>query len=466
MLGGLEAVELSLSEVENGNRIDAELYNKELVIAEKKIKNQLYTTLSKEAGIIKKGIFDIKADCYTTAGIPFVRISNLKSMLIDDDEIVYIPIEEHLKNEKTGLVYGDIILSKTATAAASFVNLKECNTSQDTVALKLKTSSQLLSEYVVVFLNSTIGLKAMQRWFTGNIQMHLNLDDAKEKLLIPVFSGTFQKAIKNLFHRSIEATHQSKSIYSEAENSLLKELGLTNWEPTIKNSNIKTLKGSFLHSGRIDAEYYQPKFDEIETILLKKKHCRIKEIRTFNSRGLQPLYNAEGMLDVINSKHILENTLDYENFEKTNSENWELQEKARVYKNDILTYTTGANIGRTQTYLIEKPAIASNHVNILRVKEINAVYVGFVINSLIGRLQTEKYSAGSAQSELYPKDLDEFLIPIINERLQIEISQKTQQSLGLQAQSKQLLNIAKKSVEIAIEQNEKAALNYMNKSIL
>jgi restriction endonuclease S subunit len=58
---------------------------------------------------------------------------------------------------------------------------------------------------------------------------------------------------------------------------------------------------------------------------------------------------------------------------------------------------------RTQVYLSSERAFASNHVNLLRIIGENPIYVAFVINSKIGRLRTEKLSAGSAQQELYPK---------------------------------------------------------------
>jgi restriction endonuclease S subunit len=86
------------------------------------------------------------------------------------------------------------------------------------------------------------------------------------------------------------------------------------------------------------------------------------------------------------------------------------------------------------------------------------------MNSIIGRLQTEKFSAGSAQAELYPKDIDEFLIPLVDKETQDKIVQLNEESFLLQQKSKQLLESAKKAVEIAIEKNEKEALKFINES--
>lgn len=124
-------------------------------------------------------------------------------------------------------------------------------------------------------------------------------------------------------------------------------------------------------------------------------------------------------------------------------------------------YTTGANIGRTNIYQSAKKALASNHVNILRIKGEDPSYVAFVMNSFIGRMQTEKLSAGSAQAELYPKDIAKFLIPFVASEIQQRIREKIIVSLALKKQSTALLDVAKHAVEIAIEQDEKAAMAYI-----
>ena len=111
-------------------------------------------------------------------------------------------------------------------------------------------------------------------------------------------------------------------------------------------------------------------------------------------------------------------------------------------------------------YNLDMPALASNHVNILRVNYKYPQYIAFVINSLIGRLQTERLSTGSAQQELYPKDIDNFIIPLVREDIQIQIEKNINEFSYLQKQSKKLLKYAVKIVEIAIEKDEKVAVSY------
>ena len=65
LLEGLEVAELNINALESGLRIDAELYKKSYIKFEQCISKIGFTTFSQEASLIKKGIFDIKADCYS-----------------------------------------------------------------------------------------------------------------------------------------------------------------------------------------------------------------------------------------------------------------------------------------------------------------------------------------------------------------------------------------------------------------
>jgi type I restriction enzyme S subunit len=62
---------------------------------------------------------------------------------------------------------------------------------------------------------------------------------------------------------------------------------------------------------------------------------------------------------------------------------------------------------------------------------------------------------------------DEFYslpVPMINEDIQNKIADLVQQSFALKAQSTHLLDVAKRAVEVAIEQDEAAAFAYIAKN--
>jgi type I restriction enzyme M protein len=49
---------------------------------------------------------------------------------------------------------------------------------------------------------------------------------------------------------------------------------LKNYSPRTKNTSEKSFKSSFVASGRLDAEYYHPKFDELEEKIAKVHKIR------------------------------------------------------------------------------------------------------------------------------------------------------------------------------------------------
>jgi restriction endonuclease S subunit len=137
-----------------------------------------------------------------------------------------------------------------------------------------------------------------------------------------------------------------------------------------------------------------------------------------------------GKVDVINSQHLGPRHIDYEGLEKTYAASFAAASEAHIQRDDLLIYTTGAYIGRTNTYLSDAPAMASNHVNILRLRPgIDAAYMAMVFQSVVGQFQTQKYARGSAQAELYPADIDRFLVPLIDADKQKAIGDLVRESL-------------------------------------
>jgi len=451
LLEGLEISEVMYGDLDSYERIDAELYNKNYTHFKTALKRIPFTTFEKESDIIKKGIFDIKSSCYSTTGIPFVRISNLRNMIIDTSDIVYIPIEEHRKNYKTELKRGDIILSKTAIAAASIVNLEKCNVSQDTVAIKLKSESKVLSYYVVVFLNTKYGLEQLQRRFTGNIQMHLNLDECKKEVLIPVFPKQFQEQIQILFEKSILNSAQSSSLYSEAEDLLLSELDLKDWQPSSNPFNIKQLKESFLASGRLDAEYYQSKYDDLFAQLSKYECDTIKDIAHIK-KSVEPgseAYRDEGIPFVRVSDVTKFGISDPSIFLSPND--FDLQ--ALQPKKDTILLSKDGSVGIA--YKVEKDmdCITSGallHLSVFN-EDYNPDYLTLVLNSVVVQMQAERDSNGAIIQHWKPSEIEQVIIPKLPKPIQDSISAKIQESFALKAESKRLLDEAKMMVEREIE---------------
>jgi restriction endonuclease S subunit len=468
-LEGLEISEVMFSYVLIKNdifRFDSNYFQKKFLLEETVIRDKQYITLKNiEADVRSFGAYSLNNEVhYSDKGIPFIRGVNMKKGRVSFSDMIFI---DELANSllwKSEVKPEMILLSMSGTigdvAIASKNWIYPINSNQDIA--KIDTQGKISAYFLYAFLMSKFGQNYIKREARGSVQQHVFLSQI-EQFEIPIFSENFEKSIQNVIEQSNDLLSSSESCYAQAETLLLDTLGIADFSPGTEAINVKSFRDSFAATGRLDAEYYQPKYEKIEKACFENAAYikRIKNIQLHNGRGLQPGYVQDGKLNVINSRHILEQELDYKNFEKTSLESWNYQAKARVFRNDILIYTTGANIGRTQVYLSDERALASNHVNILRIKDENHIYVAFFLNSKIGRLQTEQLSAGSAQQELYPKYIENFYVPFVNPSIQTKIADLVQQSFTLKAESERLLDIAKRAVEIAIEQDENAGMTYI-----
>ncbi len=460
LMDGLEAVEIQFSKLETPIRIDAEVYQKIYIEINEALNRLKNTSLGKEVKTIKKGIFDIKAECYADFGIPFVRISNLKNMQIDDNDIIYIPEDEHSKNIDTELKRNDVILSKTAYPAASLVTLPVCNTSQDTVAIKLKSKSQILSHYLVTFLNSSYGYYQMQRWFTGNIQMHLNLTDCKE-ILIPILTSDFQKTQKNLFEAALSLLEKSRNSYKQAEGLLLSELGLNDWQPTEETVAVKSFAESFLSCDRLDAEYYQPKQQKVMAIMGQSGLC-IGDVVSLAKRKFQP--EKQGTFNYIEIGNL--SGEGFANSEVVAMEEAPSRAQWFVKTNDVITSTVRPI--RRLSALIESEQnnyICSSGFAVLKPTKIEPEVLLVYLRSPIVCEILDLHTTASMYPAISTEDLLKIPITLPKESTRQKIREKVRESRKAREQSKQLLKIAKTGVERAIETDEATATAWINQQL-
>lgn len=474
MLEGLEINVVNYSNLfsveDDSFRFDSEHYQKVYREILSKIQNKPHKKLSELiiTPVMTGHTPSMKVDRFYGGPVKFIKTDNLRENRISGEFSHTLTPEGNKEISRSSLKEGDII---TTIIGATFeivgrtsIIQKEilpANINQN-IAL-IRVDKKLINpDYLNIYLNTKYGRNLLYWQSRQTGQVNLNCREV-ERIYVPIFKE-LEENIASLVHRIEKLKIEFHSKYLQTEKLLIEKLGLNDFSPSQEPVNVKFFSDSYGSSGRLDAEYYQVKYDDLEkAISQNSNYTTIENIRTDNFRGLQPEYYENGELDVINSKHILEKTLDYGNFEKTNVAFWKTQKRARVFKGDILTYTTGANIGRTQVYLLEKKALASNHVNILRLKEgYNPFYVGFVMNSHIGRMQTEKLSAGSAQAELYPKDIDQFIIPFCSDESQSNIIEQIEESFKIKKQSEHLLEVAKTAVEMAIEQDEETAIAFIN----
>lgn len=385
-----------------------------------------------------------------------------KNNFIDISQFQKICVNFHVNNPRTALRERDILISTVGTignAAVVTSDILPANSDRHVGIIRIKDEG--VSPYFIsTFLVSDYGRLQSVRETTGNVQPNLFISKIG-RLLIPRFSAVFENKISNSVENAYEQRRKALIYIKDAGKILLGILGLDNWNPPEALSYVQSSSEVFV-AGRLDAEHYQPRFAALMALIEKTgAGAKLGNHLIQNKRGKQPDY-ADAGLPVVNSKHVLRNEvrLDADNRLASFDENDLL-----ISQGDVLMNGTGVGtIGRVAAYLHECQAVPDNHVTILRPKdELDPVYLSVFLNSIAGQLQVEQRLRGSSgQIELYPNDIAEFRVWLAPKALQQSIREQVEQSFAQKQRAAQLLDAAKRAVEIAIEDSEAAALAYLD----
>lgn len=417
---------------------------------------------------------DMNEDC---DGCKIYRMNEISDMFCDREINKYAKISSGQIN-KFKLRDNDVLFNRTNSLdfvgrTGIFKKFSEENLVFASYLIRVRTNeAEVLPEYLTTFLNTKYGIQDAKRRARISInQSNINAEELK-RVEIPILSKEIQDAIREIFNLSFRYVNKSESLYKDAEQILLSELGLLNWKPKHRLSFVKKFSDTAT-AGRIDAEYFQPMYEEIIERFQKNSKTEILENLTkLIGHPSNPPYASEDSRNktfIITQKH-LGNYFPNDNFWEdpealyTSDDFVKLNKQYLLLTNDIILYSVRAYIGKANIYNSKIKATIGSFLTLIRPEpgKINPYYLLVFLNSEIGKEMTRRCSRGMAQQYVYPYDIKKSIIPIISEIRQIEIEKKMLESLETKALSKRLLGIAKRGVEMAIEKSEKDAQSWID----
>jgi len=456
-------------------RFDAEYFHPVALKYEKIISSHNGKTLKELGCKVVSGPFgsSLKSDAYLPSGVPFVRISNLKDFFISERDLIYISEEDNKRLSSSQLKIGDLVLSKVGNTIGIVSKVTpeigNCNISENNLGIRLsKDLSTFFKDYILTHLNSRIGQIQILRLISGNAQPKLNVSDI-ENLRMPIFSNDFYKRISDLITKSITEIQVSITFYQKAEQLLLSELGLLDWKAKHELAFVKDYSDT-QKAERIDAEYFQPKYEEIVEAVKKYRGgfdesgnlVKIKKSVEPGSEAYQE--NGVPFVRVSNlSKFELSN-----NNQQFISEELYNELKTHQPKKGEILLSKDATPGMAY-YLNEEPQKMIVSGGILRLKtdsqQVLPEYLTLVLNSVVVQKQIERDAGGSIINHWRPDQVKATIIPILENSKQREITELVEKSFSDRKLSKSLLEIAKQGVEMAIEKDEKEAEKWIDTEI-
>src|SRR5690606_25501192 len=109
---------------------------------------------------------------------------------------------------------------------------------------------------------------------------------------------------------------------------------LTFQKPVGYAANFSDLETSL----RSDAQHYQPRFKKLIEHISGFRSAQVRDIRSLNRRGLQPIYSRDGHVAVVNSQHLGPKHIDYDGLEKTSAKEFAAAPEAHIHRDDLLIY--------------------------------------------------------------------------------------------------------------------------------
>ncbi len=474
---GLEFSEVMLSAVNQitiSYRLDAEFFQKEYLRGDRtlgsfKTKNLLAVTSRIDVGFVGS-----MTQHYRDEGVPLIQTKNIAEFFVSDSEIVKITSDFHTTLQKSKVSFEDILIARSGSfgKAAIFMKTEEMNSS-DIIIIKAK-NDVVNPYYLTAFLNSKLGVNQMIRFASGGLQGHVNLT-ILEELKVPLLGEVFQQKIEGLVKSSATKIDAANLAYRQAETLLLDTLGMADFSPDTETVNIKSFKDSFAATGRLDAEYYQPKYDYLEKVFNQFSRIRLADLVNYPiSSGVTPKAGGDDYTDIesgvpfVRAVDLQNGQVSINNFNYIKPDVHNGMLKRTQLKNNDFLFSIAGTVGRCAVFKHTFEANINQAVAILRFndKRVNHYYLMVLFNSQIGKEFVAKYARQGLQTNLNLSEVGDLSVPMIDMPTQQKIAALVQQSFTLKAESERLLAVAKRAVEMAIEQDEAAALRYLDQQTL
>lgn len=404
-------------------------------------------------------------DFTTERGYPYIRAQDIRNSFITSknspliEKTTFEKLSSYKIEEKDVLVtivgnsIGDIGFAKNLP--------KNSVLTENAVAIRSKT---LPPEVIFVYLMGKYGDSYIQRNTVGTAQPKLSIERIRQ-FKYPIITKELSERIVLLVEKAFDKKLLSDSFYQNSENQLLSVFGITKSLITPdfskKQIAIKTLK-QINEADRVDAEYYQPKYDSLIKTIRKNKNKKLIDIVDIH-KSIEPgsdFYEDEGIPFV--------RVADIDKFGINDSKVFLSPEyfshAITPLKNTIL-FSKDGTCGIAYKMEDDSQIITSSALLHLIKKDnldIDLDYLTLMLNSPIVQLQAERDAGGSIINHWRVSQIEQVIVPIADKEIQVNIGESIRKSFTLRRECEKLLKIAQRGVEIAIESSEQDSIIFLD----
>lgn len=357
---------------------------------------------------------------------------------------------------------GDVVISMGMPDrnAVALIKTDGVVGSRDLAVLR---SNRITPEYLFAFCKTDYFINCLRRANKGNLYSAVSITDVLDTAVF-VPSGTFEVLIAKAVKASIFQRERAQQMDTQAENVLLSELGLTDWRPKSKLTFVKNFS-DMQRAGRIDSDYFQPRYESVVNTIRNYPGgaATLGDLVTFKQGvGVERLQTLEEGIPFVRVSDLSPYEVTEEKY--ISEEHYADMREYQPQKGDILLSKDGTPGIAYYLHSSPKRMIPSSGILILKsgTDTIGNESLTLILNSILTQEQVHRDVAGSSSIRHWRlNQVAATLVPLLSREKQIEIEQRRSESFQLRHHSKKLLESAKKAVEIAIEQDEPTAGNWL-----
>ncbi len=437
------------SQLEGASRLDAEYYQPEYLQYIETLHKFETQSLDSLVTKIDVGFVSSMTSHFQDKGIPLLRTQNVSEFVLNLEKgMVYIDEDFHKRLKKSQVFPGYVLLARSGSIGNAAVVPEHFPVANSADIILIQTKQEILPEFLTAFLNSKYGRFQIERAESGGLQGHINLYSL-QNLQLPVLSLDLQQTIKQTILEGFKLSEQSESLYKEAENLLLEELGLKGFQITenlsyiVNYSDTKKVK-------RIDADYFQPKYDKlISKIKNQNAKSLLEVIQDVPARFvLKPdeNYRYVELADINFSVGIIDG------FSEVLGKEAPSRAKRLLKSGDVIVSSIQGSLEKVA--LVDKEQdgnLASTGFFQFRSDQILPEVLLVIAKSIILQWQLERECSGTILSAVPQESLKRLIVPVLPKSSQQKIADLVRRSHQARKKSKELLETAKRNVEEMIE---------------
>jgi restriction endonuclease S subunit len=443
---------IKLSDAGQYRRLDAEFYRPKYFIDFSKGN---WEPIKRFLDICQYGISQAMME--EPKGYPIFRMDDIKECFLLDDEVKYINIPKQFfkqfKLEINDILFNRVNAEEFVGRTGIFKLKGDYVFASYLIRLRIKPNSKILPDYLNIFLNTKFGKKQIRRFSRRAVnQANVNAEELKN-FKVAIIPLEIQKQICQLSDDAWSKIELSKSLYSQAENLLLEELELKDFKPKYEKTYTIKLSNAF-SAHRIDAEYFQPTYELVVQ--------RIKEYPNGFDKLLKHVENVKPDFDPTKYP---KQTFSYVELADIDSsigvihsvneiKGEEAPSRARrmLKEGDVIVSSVEGSLEKVA--LIDKEhdgCLASTGFFQFRSLGILPEVLLVFAKTIILQSQLKKQCSGTILTAVPKESLRNIVIPILTHETQQKIASLVKRSHETRKKAKNLLEIAKRKVEEAIE---------------